>query len=271
MQRSVIAVLFACAAAFMVAASQGCNFFNDYGNLWANASTGGANSCDATGWGGGSSGGAGGGFGGAGGSAFGGSDVGVGVGGSGVGAGVGGASSGDASTAASSGDPSTGAGGGFGAKHPPRDSGTYTFCGGVCSARCATLTPAGMGTFSPSLWKFSVTIADDGEGAAGGWQQASVVLSFRRWTGLLPESWDCPSMTFGMPVRAQMYGTIGPNDAAIMSANVANSATAIAMHPPNGVDPPPGVFCSQLPGKTGIMMKVFNSLYPGLGARVSSP
>src|SRR5579863_6408389 len=111
MQRSVMILLFACAAAFMVAMSPGCNFFNDYGNLWANASTGGANSCDLMPMDPGGGGGAGGGFGGAGGG-FGGSDVGVGVGGSGVGAGVGGASSGDASTAASSGDPSTGAGGG---------------------------------------------------------------------------------------------------------------------------------------------------------------
>jgi hypothetical protein len=110
-------------------------------------------------------------------------------------------------------------------------------------------------------------IPDDGTGSAGGWQTAAAVLSFKRWTGLLPEAWTCPSFTIGMPLRTQ-NAAITASYAASVSAAVANVAMGQIMHPPGGVDPAPGVACSQL---KPTMQQIFNTVYGTLGAKLTTP
>jgi hypothetical protein len=137
------------------------------------------------------------------------------------------------------------------------------FCDGPCSAQCASL---GMGQFAASVFQFVTTIPDDGKDEGGGWQVAAVTLQFRRWTGMLPEQWGCP-IWVGMPLRTQVNGSIPPAYAASVSANVADAAGAILMHPPSGVDWPSGIFCSKLPDTMNGLFAA--PQYKSLGARVT--
>src|SRR5262245_1060787 len=73
--------------------------------------------------------------------------------------------------------------------------GAYTYCSGQCAAKCPT---SGVSGFASSVFKFTTTVPDDGEGKAGGWQEATATLNFFRWTSLLPEAWSC-TVTVGMP------------------------------------------------------------------------
>lgn len=139
---------------------------------------------------------------------------------------------------------------------------TYVSCGGPCEAKCLTV---GAGTFSPSLFKFMTTIADDGQGKGGGWQEASTTLRFVRWTGVFPESWDCP-IKVGMPLRTAVNGAILAEYAATVSAEIANAAGHQLMH--GSTELPQGILCAKLPGT---MTELFKARYPSIGARVTKP
>lgn len=142
---------------------------------------------------------------------------------------------------------------------------TYVYCDTACMAQCAPM----MGTFDSSIFKFVTTLPDDGTDTGGGWQQASNELKFRRWTGVLPETWTCPQITVGMPLRTTATPAITPAYAASITAGIANAATGTLMHPPSGIDPPPGVFCTQL---KPAMQQLFDTVYGKLiGAKVSTP
>jgi hypothetical protein len=115
--------------------------------------------------------------------------------------------------------------------------GTYTYCGGPCAAKCPT---GGVSGFSPSVFKFTTTVPDDGEGKAGGWQEATGTLNFFRWTSLLPETWSC-TITVQMPLRTEVNGMVSAQTAASVTAGVASQASFTVM----GIKPelPPGIFC----------------------------
>jgi hypothetical protein len=154
--------------------------------------------------------------------------------------------------------------GGLGATQSA-DGASYWDCSGPCANNCPAEPQ--MGWISPDAFHFVTVLPDDGKGSAGGWQSSPAVLSFRRWTGLLPEAWTCPQFTIGMPVRTQM-GVISPSYAASVSAAVANLAMDRIMHPPNNIDPPQGVACNQL---KPTMQQIFDTVYGPLGAKLTTP
>ncbi|WP_437895667.1 hypothetical protein [Sorangium sp. So ce124] len=55
--------------------------------------------------------------------------------------------------------------------------------------------------------------------------KATVSLKAKRWTEIHPEFWECPQMTFGMPLRNKSQGQIPANEAARISADVATKAS----------------------------------------------
>lgn len=140
------------------------------------------------------------------------------------------------------------------------DGTTFAHCSAECAAKCPA---AGVNGFSPSVFKFTTTIPDDGKDAGGGYQVASATLSFFRWTSWLPQSWACP-VTVGMPIRTKEYGTFTPNMAAGITAGIASDASFSLMK----VTPelPPGIFCSKL---VYTMRDLFKAKYPNLGASVT--
>ena len=134
-----------------------------------------------------------------------------------------------------------------------------TLCSAPCADKCAS-APHG---FSPSIFVFTTTVADDGQGLAGGWQVGSATLHFSRWTtSLFPEYWTC-SLTAEMPVRAAAYGVIAPMKAATMTAQVATAASFTVMNSTPEI--PPGIYCFNLVIE---MRAEFERIFPKLGAKV---
>jgi hypothetical protein len=87
-----------------------------------------------------------------------------------------------------------------------------------------------IGGFSPSLFAFTTLVADDGEGLAGGWQEATATLNFRDLSYTPnPKSWQC-RIKVGMPIRSTSNGIILPEYAAQISAAKATNASSIVMH-----------------------------------------
>lgn len=119
-----------------------------------------------------------------------------------------------------------------------------------------------VGKFSASLFKFTTTIPDDGQGKAGGWQSATATLSFEDIRST-PSAWTC-KITVQLPIRSATRGRISPSKAAEMSAEVATITSMALMGSRDKWIP--ALFCSQF--KTG-MVKVFDALYPGSGGRVT--
>jgi hypothetical protein len=154
----------------------------------------------------------------------------------------------------------------FGQESPSAPSGcnatpdTYVDCGAACRAQCGERMA--IGNFSPSIFKFVTTLADDGTDKGGGWREASVRLEFERWDDLLPRLWECP-ITVGMPLRTKARGTVSPEFAATVSAEIAKDASQILMHGPTEL--PPGIFCSRLGPQ---MQGLFWDRYDWLGATV---
>ena len=140
------------------------------------------------------------------------------------------------------------------------DGTTFAFCSGPCAAKCSV--KGGPTGFSTSIFMFATTVADDGKGDAAGWQVATATLKFDRWISLLPEAWAC-QVTIGMPVRAEAYGKISPQQAAIITTEVANNASEFVMHNPEGL--PPGIFCSKF---KPTMQLLFDGQYKLLGAKM---
>jgi hypothetical protein len=134
---------------------------------------------------------------------------------------------------------------------------TSVICGGACSSECVAL---GVGSYSPTIFKFMTTIPAGSKTKPGGWQVASTSLRVRRWTGVLPEEWTCPPIWVGMPVQTEAAGPISPQKAADLSAQAANDASNTLR------DMPQGVFCSLL---ASTMTKWFVDTQPLLGARVT--
>src|SRR4051812_6097274 len=122
-----------------------------------------------------------------------------------------------------------------------------------------------IGRFSPSVFKFVTTVKDEGEGEAGGWQEASADLNFVDTQTWIPHAWSC-RMTVGMPLRTVALGLISPESAAEMSANIATDASGVVMHSrPEWLA---AEFCQALKIQ---MLSLFAKRYSQLGARVTSP
>jgi hypothetical protein len=112
--------------------------------------------------------------------------------------------------------------------------------------------------FNTSDFKFVTTIAYDGTGVAGGWQEAKSGLTFFRGDA-------GPAACFvriGMPLRSATWGVISADTAAMHSAEVANVVTN-ELERNGGFDLPPGIFCSKFYAD---MREMFAKQYRGLGA-----
>ena len=106
-----------------------------------------------------------------------------------------------------------------------------------------------IGSFSPSIFNFITTIPDDGTDDAGGWQEAKASLFIKRTYLAVTESFTCPQITIGTPLRNQTQGKITPQMAAKVSAEIATYVTGIIK------DVPQGIFCIKLKEGMAKMMK----------------
>ena len=117
-----------------------------------------------------------------------------------------------------------------------------------------------IGSYSPSLFKFTTTLMDDGEGAAGGYQEATApTVKFVDGRQSPPASWTC-SVWVGMPVRTEKEGKISPSRAAEIAADVLTIASGVTMKSkPVWIK---GAFCAQLEVD---MRRVFKAAYLNVG------
>jgi hypothetical protein len=63
-----------------------------------------------------------------------------------------------------------------------------------------------IGSFSPAIFKFIMVIPDDGGGESGGWQEAKAALYVKRIYLTIEESFTCPQITIGTPLRNKKQG-----------------------------------------------------------------
>jgi hypothetical protein len=127
----------------------------------------------------------------------------------------------------------------------------------------AAMPAAAVGGFSPSLFRFRVTVKDDGKKDSGGWQEATTELSFVDARLLLPKAWSC-RVTVGMPLRAAAYGRLSADVAADVSASVATEASHDVIHRrPEWLT---AEFCVEFFSE---MRSLFKNNYLGLGVRVN--
>jgi hypothetical protein len=141
------------------------------------------------------------------------------------------------------------------------DGQTYVYCSDTCSSKCP---PAGVNGFSAAIFKFVTTIPDDGTGESGGWQKASVRLKIKRLAFAGLESWECPEMTFGMPLRNSAQGHIPADIAARISASVATKASRKVMK--ENLTIPQGIYCARLKDEMDVSLKKRVA-----GSRVTQP
>lgn len=122
--------------------------------------------------------------------------------------------------------------------------------------------PTGLpiGSFSASEFHFLSIIPDDGQGDGGGWQEAKVVLKFKRSVGATYESFTCPQMTIGTPLRNKAQGKITATMASETSADIATYVTGVIDQVPQGI------FCVKLKDGMDKMMRQAIS-----GSRVTQP
>jgi hypothetical protein len=119
-----------------------------------------------------------------------------------------------------------------------------------------------IGSYSSSLFKFKVDVADDGKGVAGGWQVASSTVQFVDGRPEPPTAWTC-DLVIGMPIRSQVYKTISAEYAAEMTAEVVTFTSSDVMHrKPMWLK---SLYCIKL---AEAMEKMFREGY-GLGATVT--
>lgn len=143
---------------------------------------------------------------------------------------------------------------------------------GLCATAAAELPPvervgpgalfAVAGGFSVGEFRFVPTVPDDGQGPAGGWQEATAKLRIVDMRHFVPRSWSC-LMTIGMPLRTASEGRIPPEEAALRTATVATQASSAVMH--RQAEWIPAVYCKRFGDE---MLLLFQSRYPRLGARV---
>jgi len=105
-----------------------------------------------------------------------------------------------------------------------------------------------IGSFSPSIFKFITTIPDDGTDESGGWQEAKAALYVKRTYLTIEESFTCPQITIGTPLRNKKQGKISAERAARESADVATYVSHVIR------DVPQGIFCFKLKDGMGKMM-----------------
>ncbi|XYH95635.1 hypothetical protein ACMHYB_48850 [Sorangium sp. So ce1128] len=116
--------------------------------------------------------------------------------------------------------------------------------------------------FGPSDFNFVTIVAYDGT-VAGGWQEARAGLTFYRGDA----GKQACFVRIGMPLRSEFWGDIPAEDAATISANVANAVTA-KLEKTGGFELPFGIFCSRIKHDMG---DVFDKQYKGLGAKMMDP
>ncbi|WP_438002704.1 hypothetical protein WME89_27500 [Sorangium sp. So ce321] len=116
--------------------------------------------------------------------------------------------------------------------------------------------------FKPSDFNFVTIVAYDGT-IAGGWQEARTGLTFYEGDG----GKQACFVRIGMPLRSEFFGDISADDAATISANVANAVTT-KLENSGGFDLPFGIFCSRIKRDMG---EVFDKHYKGLGAKMMDP
>jgi len=122
-----------------------------------------------------------------------------------------------------------------------------------------------IGGFSPSLFRFVPGVRDDGQDPAAGWQVASAQLRFVDTRPVIPRIWPC-HVTVGMPLRAEVLGRISSESAAVMTADIATTASARVMHRrPAWLT---GEYCIAFAAE---MNRLFFNNHRELGARVTSP
>jgi len=123
------------------------------------------------------------------------------------------------------------------------------------------------GPFAAKTFKFITIVADDGDGPAGGWQEASANLRIIRLNyGIFPEIWYCP-VRVGMPLRTQVNGPILPDYAATITAQVANKVAREMKK--NNSDLPQGIYCITMKSE---MAALFASpQYKSFGAKMMQP
>ncbi len=120
-----------------------------------------------------------------------------------------------------------------------------------------------IGSYSASLFKFKVDVADDGKDASGGWQVASATVKFVDGRQEPYAEWTC-SLTVHMPIRSEFFKTISPEVAAEMTADVLTDASSLTMHSRSSWIQ--ALFCIKLREN---MLLMFKKKYDGLGARVT--
>lgn len=130
--------------------------------------------------------------------------------------------------------------------------------------------PSRIGAYQSAAFSFEVTIKDDGEGEAGGWQEATARLVFTRprpadndgcSPGGTHQVWRCP-LTVGMPVRTKQE-TISRSTAADRSADAATTAADAVTR---GANENEADFCKRFRIK---MQEILNK--KNVGARVTPP
>lgn len=118
--------------------------------------------------------------------------------------------------------------------------------------------------FSTSLFKFVTTVADDGEGKAGGYQEASTTLAFIDGRQDPTETWTC-NVWIKMPLRTEKLGTISAAKAAEIASDVTTFSSSAVMHSRPSWQPT--LFCAKF---QDTMNEVFKSSYAGLGAQATA-
>jgi hypothetical protein len=119
-----------------------------------------------------------------------------------------------------------------------------------------------VGSFSSSVFKFVVTVPDDGKDKAGGWQEAVATLKFSDGRQLPTDNWTC-TIKVQMPIRPENYGIISPAVAASMSAAAATTASGAVMHRrPMWI---PALYCIHFAKEFELTL---NTTWSKLGARV---
>ena len=155
------------------------------------------------------------------------------------------------------------ASGGFNGAEPIPISagiGAQTY-GDINSLPAKPQAPAGPGVFIPihvaADFPFVTIVKDDGQGPAGGWQEAKANLPFKKFGFMKMSTWYC-TLTIGVPIRHSIVGYISPAAAATMSATVTNSVAG-AMAAGTDFDLPQGIFCDRF--RTGVKA-AFPAMYP---------